>query len=235
MSRHFLVTMPSMVVFQDGGGERGTSENMKLDIQNRFSNGAASVIDASAPYTVQVEIEGIADILFHRWNNEAVEAKASAAKNSKAKKTDDVESYVYRMVDGDHKSHLAIPGEYFRRALCEAGRYKQDPRSPRKSMLDMCKAGLVIEEPLSSLKTKDWDYIHKARVVIQRSAITRSRPAMHKGWRVSFSVTVLTPEYIHEDCLNSLTVDAGRLIGLADFRPSYGRFKIVKWQLVKQN
>ncbi len=200
---------------------------------SKQTNGGKESIEASLPYTVNVKIEGIADILFHRWNNEAVEAKAAAAKNSKAKKTDDVESYVYRMVDEDPKSNLAIPGEYLRRALCEAGRYKQDPRSPRKSMLDMCKAGIVIENPMSDLGTNEWDYMHKGRVVIQRNAITRHRPAMRTGWSATFSILVLLPEYISEDTLHSLCSDAGRLIGLADFRPSYGRFKITSWEKVK--
>jgi len=200
---------------------------------SKHSNGGANAIEASLPYTINVQIEGIADILFHRWNCESVEAKSNAAKNSKAKKTDDVDSYVYRMADDDPKSNLAIPGEYLRRALCEAGRYKQDPRSPRKSMLDLCKAALVMETTMADLGTSDWDYMHKGRVVIQRNAITRHRPAMRTGWKADFSILVLLPEYISDDLLHSLCSDAGRLIGLADFRPSYGRFKITKWEKVE--
>lgn len=200
--------------------------------ESKPSNGGKNTIEASAPYTVECVIEGIADILFHRWNCEAVEAKANAAKNSKAKKSDDVNTYVYRVNDEDPQSNLAIPGEYFRRALCEAGRFRQDPRSPRKSMLDLCKASIVIEEMMSDLGTNVWDYLHKGRVVIQRNAITRTRPAMRKGWRVTFRVMILCPEYITDDVLHGLASDAGKLIGLADFRPSFGRFKIVKWELL---
>lgn len=202
--------------------------------ESKPSNGGKNAIEASIPYTVELKIEGIADILFHRWNCEAVEAKASAAKNSKAKKSDDIETYVYRLNDEDKQSNLAIPGEYMRRALCEAGRFKQDPRSPRKSMLDLCKASLVMEDMMADLGTNQWDYIHKGRVVIQRNAITRCRPAMRAGWKAKFRITVLTPEYINEDILHSLASDAGRLIGLADFRPSFGRFKIVGWEVLSQ-
>ncbi len=203
--------------------------------ESKPSNGGKNTIEASAPYSVELRIEGIADILFHRWNCEAVEAKANAAKNSKAKKTDDVETFVYRLNDDDPESNLAIPGEYMRRALCEAGRFRQDPRSPRKSMLDMCKASIVMEDMMADIGTNKWDYIHKGRVVIQRNAITRHRPAMHKGWKAQFNITILTPEYIAPDVLHSLASDAGRLIGLADFRPSYGRFKIVGWEVLPQD
>lgn len=62
----------------------------------QVSNDAAQVISFEEPYIVAVEIEGTSPILFHRWSCEDVAAKAEAKKNSKAKKTDNVESYVYR-------------------------------------------------------------------------------------------------------------------------------------------
>lgn len=56
------------------------------------NNDAELHVLASAPYVARFTIEGVAPILFHRWSCEDVEAKANAAKNSKAKKTDNVES-----------------------------------------------------------------------------------------------------------------------------------------------
>ena len=44
------------------------------------TNGGAETICASEPYTVTVTIQGIADILFHRWNCEAIEEKSKASK-----------------------------------------------------------------------------------------------------------------------------------------------------------
>ena len=55
--------------------------------------------------------------------------KAKAAKNSKAKKTDNLETYVYRCDNGN----LGIPGEYLRGSVINAAKYRQDPRSPRAS------------------------------------------------------------------------------------------------------
>ena len=46
-----------------------------------ISNGGKRIIDATIPYRVEVEIQGEADLLFHRWNCEAVEAKARSAKD----------------------------------------------------------------------------------------------------------------------------------------------------------
>lgn len=189
------------------------------------TNGAEETLSYSEPFSVSVVLEGSADFLFHRWNAEAVDAKAGAAKNSKAKKSDDVESYVYRMEDGG----LAIPGEYLRCSIAHAAKFRQDPRSPRKSAMDLYKAGIVVTTLLAPLGTKDWDYLDRRRVTIQRNGISRIRPAMRAGWRVRFDVMVLLPEYIDRNTLRETIESAGRLIGIGDFRPTFGRFGIVQF------
>lgn len=191
------------------------------------TDAAARIIDASRPYIAVITIVGSADILFHRWNTEAVAEKAAAAKGSKAKKTDDVESYVYRMANGN----IAIPGEYLRMSLLEAAKFRQDPRSPRKSAKDLFKAGLVSLTDLADTGKPTWDYIHACRVTVQQAAVTRQRPALHAGWEATFQLQVLTPEYIGRDLLGSVLSDAGRLVGLADFRPTYGRFQIARFTI----
>lgn len=187
------------------------------------TNGGAEVISASNPYSVTVAIQGSADLLFHRYNCEAVAAKAGAAKGSKGKKTDDVESYVYRNDGGE----ICLPGEYLRQAIISAAKFRQDPRSPRKSAMDLYKAGIVCETMLAPLGVKAWDYLDTRRVVVQRNGVSRTRPAMHAGWRCIFQLTVLLPEYITSADLNDVVQTAGRLIGIGDFRPTFGRFQIV--------
>jgi len=191
------------------------------------SNGGAEAILSAVPYHVDVTIQGDADLLFHRWNVESVSAKAAAAKGSKAKKTDDIASYVWR----DEKDHICLPGEYLRQSIIMAAKYKQDPRSPRKSALDLFKAGVVSLTEMASLGKVDWDYIDQRRVTVMRAGITRSRPAMRKGWKAEISLMVILPEYIPEDLLRSVVLDAGRLVGVGDFRPTYGRFSIINWNV----
>jgi len=193
--------------------------------EDGLGNGAEATILASAAYSVHVVIEGVADVLFHRWNCEAVDAKAKAAKNSAAKKTDDIESYVYRNDAGE----LCLPGEYLRQAIIAAAKFKQDPRSPRKSAQDITKAGVVSLTPLASLGTARWDYEDRRRVVIQRSGVNRVRPAMRAGWRASFDLMVVLPEYLDRAWIKDTLDTAGRLIGVGDFRPTFGRFTVIEF------
>lgn len=208
-----------------------TKESNRLDAIGGESptNGAESGIEMKMPYRAEITIQGVAPILFHAWNVESVESKSKAAKGSKEKKTDDVESFIYRNENGE----VSIPGEYLRGAIVGAARYQQDPRSPRKSAMDLFKAAIVSLTPLASLGAKDWDYLDKRRVVIQRNAVTRSRPAMHAGWKATFILMCNLPEYVSPELLNGTIQTAGKLIGLADFRPSFGRFVVTKFELLE--
>lgn len=192
-------------------------------------NGGENIIVAEAPYTVEAEIEGTAALLFHKWDCDSVEAKSKANKGSKAKKSDDIQSYVYRNENG----FICLPSEYVRMSVVNAAKYTQDPRSPRKSAMDLFKAGVVCLDELCSLGTSDWDYLDRRRVVVQRNGVTRSRPAFQKGWKAKVQLMVNTPEYITPQFLHDRLSAAGRLIGVGDFRPTFGRFQVTRYELLR--
>lgn len=201
----------------------------KKGARSNPTNGAEDQIEFLRPYHVEVTIKGIADLLFHRWNVESVDEKAAAAKGSKAKKTDNVESYVYR----NNTNELCLPGEYLRMSIVNTARYFQDPRSPRKSLMDLMKAGLVPLTPLASLGVEDWDYLDRRRCMVQRQGINRTRPAMHTGWKATFQFMMNLPEYIPAPLLQEIVNRAGLVTGVADFRPTFGRFVVDKWEVLE--
>lgn len=198
------------------------------------TNGASDTLALSEPYVVRAALVGVSDLLFHRWNVESVDAKSKAAKGSKAKKTDDLESFVYRNDAGQ----LCVPGEYVRQAIINAAKFRQDPRSPRKSAMDLFKAGVVSLTMLAPVNAngepvmarQPWDYEHRCRVMIQRNGITRTRPAMKAGWTIAVDLQVTLTEYIPIDILHEVLINAGRLIGVGDFRPTYGRFAVARFE-----
>ena len=213
-----------------------TAAKSKVDLSARFdrtqvSNGGERGVDILLPYRAVVTVVGVAPYLFHGWNNEAVASKGKAAKGSKEKKEDDVESYVYRTESGV----LGIATRQLAAAIREAGRYVPDPRSPRKSMRDLLKAAIVPLDLVSPFNPprKEWDYLDKQRAVVQRNAITRTRPAMVDGWEVSFHLLVTLPEYVPGATLLALANQAGRLCGLGDYRPTFGRFEVKGFEVLQ--
>jgi len=204
------------------------------EIGGDISNGGEAAIEAQIPYLVELRLQGTADLLWHRYDCEAVEAVSRAPKGSKIKKEDNIESYVSR----DSEGYLCLPGEYVRQSLLTASKFRQDPRSSRKSALDLYKAGLVTMTPLARIivdgkPTKEWCYVDRRRVRVGLSAVPRSRPATKAGWEAVARFQVLLPEYIHPQDVHALAVQAGQLVGLADFRPTYGRYAIVHFEEVK--
>jgi hypothetical protein len=196
---------------------------------NSVSNDAERMIEITRPYDVEIKIEGVCPILFHRWSVEGVAEKAKASKGSKSKKEDDLESYVWRNDTGQ----ISIPGEYLRMAMIGAAKYKQDPRSPRKSAMDLTKAGIIVLDQLCSTGKSTWDYIDRQRVTVQRNGITRHRPALLAGWQITATLGIVLPEYLSPQFVNELAQAAGKLQGLADHRPSFGRFQVIGFRVIE--
>ena len=198
--------------------------------ENQVSNSVE--FSSQQPFGARLRIQGTKDILFHAWNFEDVQAKAEAKKGSEEKKRDNPEAYIYRNDDG----YICIPGRYIVRSVVEAGRNFQDPRSKKKMAKDLVQAAVMCDELLSPIlingePVKTWEYEDRQRVCIMRSAITRTRPAFKKGWEVEFSLVSLVPDLVTPDFLRKLVDNAGLLIGLGDFRPTYGRFRVIRWEL----
>lgn len=218
---------------------RSTQRNGKSEVLGPApSNDAAALIAFQLPYSVEFTIEGVCPIIFHRWSNESVAEKASAKKGSAAKKSDDVESYVYRDDDG----FVCIPGAYVHASISSkkegAGRYFQDPRSPRKSAADLYKAAAIPTTLLAPIlgadgrRTKSWDLLDERRMVVGQAAITRQRPCFNAGWRATFRFDITLPEYVNDQDFLAVLALAGRAVGIGDNRPTYGRFQVTNFTVV---
>lgn len=211
---------------KNGSGKSVNISDASLDHQGAAAREAR--FDPEKPYSVEVEVEGVAAILCHRYDTADVEAKGAAGKGSSAKKTDNLESYVYRDPDS---GECGIPAVAIKACLAEAAKNFQDPRSKRKSARDLVKASIFVTPEVASLGKKMWDYEDRQSAVVNMSRITRVRPAFRKGWRIAFQVNVLQPTLIPKDVLESMLKTAGSFCGLLDQRPDYGRFTIRKFEV----
>jgi hypothetical protein len=188
------------------------------------------VVELSSPFVAEVSIEGTEPILLHRYDCESVAAKGAARKGSKEKKSDNLESYVYR----NEKNQIVIPGINFKACLCETAKFSQDPRSPRKSARDLFRAGIKVVND-ASFGHVNWEYVDKRKVSVQRNAVTRQRPAFGPGWELTYQINVLLPEYIDKNWLQEIVTRAGRVTGLGDFRPDFGLFNVNQFKVIVGN
>lgn len=208
-----------------------------IAVMEGMTAGGNAVIESFPPYEVEVEITGVSDLLFNRFNEEEYTTKSEAKKGSKEKKLDIPENRIYRDMDGN----VCLPGLYLCNSIVAAAKFRQDPRSPRKSAMDLYKAGVFASTDLCPIVSvtgetckEGWDYLDKRGACIQRARIVRVRPAFFKGWKARVRLAVQLPEYIEPNELHEIITYAGRFCGVGDFRPSYGRFQVTRYEVVSE-
>lgn len=68
------------------------------------------------------------------------------------------------------------------------------------------------------------------RVKVNRAAVARSRLMVDAGWELPFAIDVIDDQ-MRPEVLQQILEEAGRAIGIGDYRPRYGRFEVVKFEI----
>jgi len=73
------------------------------------------------------------------------------------------------------------------------------------------------------------EHVHVARAKVGMSAVMRVRPRF-KEWSVTFHLNIVT-DVIDLKTVRDAIELAGRVVGLGDWRPRYGRYNLVAWEV----
>ncbi|MDL2268242.1 hypothetical protein LJC46_09735 [Desulfovibrio sp. OttesenSCG-928-G15] len=186
---------------------------------------------------IHVEIEGQTPLIMNRFT-EAAEIKVSSgtsvvAVGTKGSPREQATPKCY----ADEKGNLFIPGPNIFSCLICAGKFHKVGKSKvttQKSSL--IPAGISILDIVSPLNTKEFE-VDSRSVVIPATGgrIMCHRPRLD-AWKTSFTLevddTMFTAEFVR-----LLVEDAGRKVGLGDFRPDrkgpFGKFVITGWRVQK--
>jgi len=173
---------------------------------------------------IEVSIEGIAPLLQHRFPDEENKEGKVQKKQRVYVDKDDAEKALYRDKDGK----ICQPANHIVGCLLRASTaYKFEGQ---KTYKDAVKGGVFIEPNMIPHKITDW-VIDRQPVVIMRARIMRARPRFDK-WALDFKIEIID-ERIDIPTFKDILEYAGQYIGLGDFRPRYGRFKVTKFQVKK--
>lgn len=186
---------------------------------------------------VKVTIKGITPLLMNRFTSEAEISVSSghspAIKSSGSKGTprEQAERTAYK----DNKTgELYVPGPNVFSCLIAAGTFHKVGKSKVTTMKSsLVPAGIMITEIVLPLGTKDFE-VDSRRVVIPSTggAIMKHRARVDE-WQLTFTLEV-DEEVFSLDFVRLLVDDAGKKIGLGDYRPSrkgpFGRFVVTHWE-----
>jgi hypothetical protein len=179
--------------------------------------------------TVEVQIVGLTPLIMNRFH-EAAQEEASSRSHARKEMLSPEEDAKARLYSNGHGPF--IPAENIRQSVIEAAKRHKIGR--RAATIDT--AAAIYVSPFELLITGDW-HVDSRAVVIPATGgrILRHRP-MFDDWSITFQLQVDT-SLIDEKLVKAILEDAGRLVGLGDFRPArkgpYGRFSVEQWEKVK--
>jgi hypothetical protein len=191
-------------------------------------------------YKVQCSIQGTAGILQHAFG--ATQLRSLQAMTKKGR-----DDYTYEWMDTmyiDSTGYLVQPATHIEGALIKAAvQFKWQGRKTYKDLMRayvFCQPDEIrhihngehvigpdeslLEEPTENLS------VSIMRVVVQRSAVARSRLLIAPGWQLDFTLDVIDNR-IQPSKLQDILEEAGRAVGIGDFRPRYGRFVIRSFEV----
>lgn len=182
-------------------------------------------------YQVNVELTGTAAIMQHKFSLEKeVKGAGQQDYSEEWKKT------IYTK-----GGEIVQPSTHIIAALVKAASTFKIQGKRGKTFKDIFNAYLFVEPeyiphgiPIPDELDDDPDkqmYVDRRPVVVQRSRVVRARACIHEGWKLAFKITVIDDD-LPVQVLNDALIMAGRIIGIGEYRPRFGRFMVSKFEVV---
>lgn len=191
-------------------------------------------------YTVNVQVEGIAPLMQHRYPlpDFADLSKGGKKKTGETDYSQEWREYLYISPDG----YIYQPATHFDSALVKAAAGYKIQGARGKTYKDLFRGNVFVSPDAIShnvLAPDELDadadkplYLDVRPVVVQRARVVRIRPTFGPGWKLEFEITVLDDQ-VPANVVNEVLTLAGRTVGIGDFRPRFGRFMVTKFEVVK--
>jgi len=184
--------------------------------------------------TIDFHICGVAPLLMHNGqlaNPMNKFAKAMKAITSKRKKTDEDHIELARLeflggLYADDQGRSVLPGEVIEGTIVAGAKKTKKGKDAKSAIIVDGNFPLIYDGPKTP-KTlwEDERFRYVAGVVVGQSRVMRTRP-MFKNWECKFTVHYLEEVFDAKEVIDFVDT-AGRMAGLLDGRPRFGRFEIV--------
>ncbi len=195
-------------------------------------------------YEIQVRIKGTAPLLQNRFTPDALNNLMQGAK----KKTGVID-YSAEWLKGMYASsegYLFQPATHLEGALVEAAKAFKIKGSGNKTWKSVIRAycyvkpdeiihlrdGKPVTVPDASLEGNPTEYlkVNIQRVKVRSAAVARSRLEIAEGWQLNFTIEVIDDQ-VRPVIVQEILSEAGCAVGIGDYRPRYGRFDIIQFEV----
>jgi len=184
---------------------------------------------------VKIEIKGTTPLLMNRFSEENEVKLASgtspAGNAGRGTPREQAEKTAYK----DTKGFLFVPGPNIYRSIIDAGKFhkygKSKVTTQRNSLVT---AGVSLDAIVVPLGVKDFEVDSRSVVIPATGGRVMRHRARLDEWKLAFELEVDT-QVFDVDFVRTLVDDAGKKIGLGDFRPDrkgpFGKFKVTTWKV----
>lgn len=191
-------------------------------------------------YTVDVKVKGTAPLIQHRFPMPSLKemTKGGKLQSGATDYTQEWRDYFY--ANGDDEIYQ--PAVHFEGAMVKAAVNFKIQGKRGKTYKDLFKAAVFVtpDEIPHGVKVPDeldtdGDnplYLDMRPVVVNRARVVRIRPTFKPGWELEFTIEVIDDQIPVEIVQDVLTL-AGKTVGVGDFRPRFGRFNVVRFEVQK--
>lgn len=175
----------------------------------------------NAGIILDVEITGTRPLLMNAPT--AIGVVASTKKSSNYDPKERAEAVLYK----DSNENICIPEMNVLGTLRDAAKDHKAPGKGRRSLKQYILSGIRITPDMIPITPQEWT-IDARPVVIQRNRVMRWRPKF-ENWTLKFGIEIIDPGTISPTNLRNVLEDAGKFIGICDFRPLFGTFSVVSF------
>lgn len=188
-------------------------------------------------YTISVKVHGTAPLMQHRYPVPDLKSmtKGGRLQTGAIDYTQEWRAYIYANSDGIYQ-----PAAHFDGAMVKAAVNYKISGKRGKTYKDLFKATVFVtpeEIPFSMPIPDELDtdadkplYLDMRPVVVNRSRVVRIRPTFSPGWELEFTIEVID-DSIAPELVQDILVLAGKTCGIGDFRPKFGRFSVIKFEV----
>lgn len=189
--------------------------------------------------TLAVHIKGRSPLLFHNGRTAdplCEHSKLIKSLTSKRKKVDaDYEAIAMAEWRGalyeGNGSTVVVPGENIETMLFDAAKRLKLGTAVKASLLSDGNWPLIYDGPKTiDQLALDPRFRDCRGTRVQRARIMRTRP-IFRSWQLKFEIIFDSDDLDQAQIVQILEI-AGRFIGIGDYRPKYGRFKVESVKLI---
>lgn len=188
-------------------------------------------------YQVDVTIKGTAPLLQHRFGQAAItEAQSVKKRTGEMDYSEEWRDTVYADEDG----WLYEPATHLESAMIKAAVSFKIKGRRGKTYKDLVKAAVYVEPEMIPLNVQIPEnptsnplepfYVDIRPVIISRARVLRARGALAKGWELIFTISVIDDQ-LASTVLKEILDEAGRAVGIGDYRPRFGRFITTRFEV----